>query len=218
MGNDKARTPSLGAVLSQAIEARLADVNTCLPGRVEAYDASSDTVSVQPLIRRKWRHKAAPTALPVVSGVPVHRPRSSDSWLALPDPVKGDLVLLVFAQRALEPWHGKGGLCDPVDSRRFDLSDAIAIPGLYDRTRVIARKGARTSVELANGQGWVEVTRTGGLRLNRGGLELLDVLKGLCDALSSAQALDPVSGPIPLTPGTIAAIEAVKSKIETLRG
>jgi hypothetical protein len=42
----------------------------------------------------------------------------------------GDIVLLCFAQTSLDNWLQLGGVVDPQDSRKFDLSDAIAIPGL----------------------------------------------------------------------------------------
>src|SRR5690606_33082216 len=42
----------------------------------------------------------------------------------------GDEVLLIFSESALDAWLTYGGEVDPVDDRRFSLSDAIAIPGL----------------------------------------------------------------------------------------
>jgi hypothetical protein len=110
-------------------EYKIGRVNTCLPGRIEGYDASKNKAEVQPLIQKKYDNDQLVT-LPIIANVPVVFPRTATAGIFLPV-ARGDLVLLVFCQNSLDKWLVQGGIVDPEDRRKHDLNDAIAIPGLY---------------------------------------------------------------------------------------
>lgn len=122
-------TPSLETVIQNAIDVNLAEVHTCMPARVISYDSSKQQASVQPVLKRRYNDGGL-VLLPVISNVPVVHPRANNAILHVP--VKADdIVTLVFAERSLDKWLSQGGVVDPDDARRHDLSDAIAIPGGY---------------------------------------------------------------------------------------
>lgn len=107
----------------------LCGVHTCLPGRIEKYDHVKQKAEVKPLLRKHYVDGEV-KELPLIANVPVLWPRTADFVLSAPL-VKGDGVLLLFAERSLDEWLSEGGLATPQYRRKFDLSDAVAIPGLY---------------------------------------------------------------------------------------
>jgi len=123
------REPGLWDAIHTAIEARFAEIHTALPGRIEKYDHEKALAEVQPLLRKNYRDGTS-AELPIIANVPVVWPRTSEFAFAAPL-ARGDSVLLVFCERSLEGWLSNGGLVTPTDRRKFDLSDAVAIPGLW---------------------------------------------------------------------------------------
>lgn len=119
----------LANVLKNASNQMMAQMHTCLPGVVVSYDYTKQKASVKPSIKRKYKDGRV-DSLPVIVSVPVVWPRSSNASMTFPVN-KGDGVLLVFSERALELWLTQGGETEPGDTRKYDLTDAIAIPGLY---------------------------------------------------------------------------------------
>lgn len=129
-------TPSLFEVIDSSISGRLSTLHVGMPARVETYDASELRVSVKPLIRRVFEDETTALvseSLPVIDSVPVIFQGAGSYRITFPIN-KGDIVWLMFSSASLDEWLAKGGEVDPVvkDERRFHLSDAVAIPGIYD--------------------------------------------------------------------------------------
>lgn len=126
----RATTPTLAQAVRAAIEARLVDVHTSIPARVESYDAAKLKVSVKPLIKRGYPDEAGDRvveSLPVITDVPVAFLGTGAFRFTFPI-AKGDTVMLMFSQASLDIWLAKGGEVDPVDDRHHSINDAIAIP------------------------------------------------------------------------------------------
>lgn len=122
-------TPSLAQIINDAIEARLGRMNTCLPARVVRVDVTKAQCDVEPVLR-SIDASGNPVTLPVISNVPIAVYRAGNAFISLPVKV-GHFVELRFSQRSLDTWLTKGGIVDPNDRRKFNLSDAIAYPGVY---------------------------------------------------------------------------------------
>jgi len=114
--------------LAEIFDSLMRDVHTCMPGIVTAFDRDTQTATVQPCLQRKFKGME-PQNLPVVENVPIVYPGSGDLWLVF-DIEVDSYVLLVFSERAIATWMEKGDVVDPKLRRTFNLSDAIAIPGL----------------------------------------------------------------------------------------
>lgn len=129
---DTSRTPSLPEVIANAIDAAAQDIHVALPAQVQSYDPSTQTVSVQPLLKRPLvaadGTQTADTP-PVLNGIPVQFPAGGGMRLTFPI-ASGDTGLLVFSEQSLDIWKQTGGLVDPVDLRRNHLSDAVFLPGV----------------------------------------------------------------------------------------
>lgn len=123
------RTPTLAEVIRNAIEGRLVDLHTALPAQVISFDKDKQSVDVQPQIQRKFKNGDI-IDLPVIADVPLMFPRAGTAFISFPIR-EGDQVLLIFCERSIDRWVQDGGIVDPDDTRKHDLSDAIAIPGLY---------------------------------------------------------------------------------------
>jgi hypothetical protein len=117
------------SVVESMIETRLGELHTCLPGKVVKVDVAKAQCDVQPLLKRTYANGDI-VSMPVITNVPIAFYRAGKAFISLPVHV-GDYVELRFAERSLDVWLEKGGEVDPADFRKFDLSDAIAYPGLY---------------------------------------------------------------------------------------
>jgi len=142
--------PTLANILQRAIELQLRGIFTMLPGRIESYDPATQLANVKPLL--KVSIPGATTAdgetteaelseeLPIIPNVKVQFPRvraavsggTLDAHMYFP--VKaGAEVMLIFSMMSLDKWSAGDGLdpIDPQDPRHHDLSDSIAIVGMY---------------------------------------------------------------------------------------
>lgn len=124
------REITLEEALTRILDSRLADVHTALPGRVESYDASAETVDVRPLIRRAVPDADGETVLedlPVIPSVPVLWPGAGGCFITFPLAV-GDDVEIVFQERDTDQYRASGNLADPGVLATHGLSGAMAIP------------------------------------------------------------------------------------------
>ena len=126
-------TPTLYTVIRAVGEQLLRGVNVAIPGRVEAYDATTQRATVQPMIKRAYidatgaRQVANRAPVP---DVPIVFVGGGGSRLTFPTAI-GDTVLLVFCHASLDAWLNSGKIVDPGDDRRHDPTDAVAIAGLF---------------------------------------------------------------------------------------
>ncbi len=135
------RTPDLIEVIRAAMTELSSEIFVALPGKVEKYDSTKQKADVKPLLKRGFTYDDGTDdvdVLPVIPEVPVVFPRGGGYFLSLPIK-KGDSVLLVFSDRSLDLFLQSSGKVDldPVDLRQHDITDAVAIPGLYPFPRAI---------------------------------------------------------------------------------
>lgn len=135
----------LGELLAQTIAAARGPMKTAIPATVLAYNPALQTVTAKPSISGRYQDPDTglliPFPLPAVANVPVAFPSSAGFAITWPL-VPGDPVFLVIADRSIDEWKSSGAPENvPLDTRRFDLTDAIAIPGLRPFTRPIPATG-----------------------------------------------------------------------------
>ncbi len=108
-------------------------LHTSMPGRVESYDAATQTCEVLPQLKRQTPDGEGGYTtedLPVLPHVPVCFPRGGGFFMSFPLQ-KGDFVLVVFSERAIGNWRQKGEASNPGDLRMHSLAGAVAIPGVF---------------------------------------------------------------------------------------
>lgn len=133
-----AQTPTLAEVINRAVRLALARMVKVRIGRVEKFDASKGVADVKPLQHEVMEEDGKETtfSMPVVPNVPVMSLGGGDFHLTLPV-AQGDECLLVCVDRSIDLWYGRGGEGDPIDLRRHNITDAIALVGLRNSTRAL---------------------------------------------------------------------------------
>lgn len=130
------------------------------PGIIQNFDAKTQTVTVKPALRehiikedfsKQWED------LPLLLDVPIVIPRAGGYSLTLP--VKtGDECLIIFLDSCIDAWFSFGGVQNQIEKRRHDLSDAVAILGIYSQPDVIPNYST-DSVQLRsdNGNSYIDL-------------------------------------------------------------
>lgn len=125
--------------------------HTALPGIVRSYNASEQTIEVQPAVREGLPSATddedgpdTVVSYPVLVSVPVAFPRGGGMFIHFPLE-EGDSVLLVFCEADLNAWRQTGDESDPGLDMRHSLSGAVAIPGLFPRNNPIPSGDAPAS-------------------------------------------------------------------------
>ena len=208
------RTPTLTDVINAALEGFAQEFNTCMPAIVEKYDNNLNTVNAQPVFKQTFAGDPVDEVVdtPLVRNVPVAFPRANQAALTFPIQ-PGDTVLLVFSQRSIDVWKTTGGIIPPNDPRVNDLSDAIAIPGIYpssnpvpiDPDNLVLRYllskitlDPTGEITIEAGAAKIVMTRSGQFQITNGGVDLLalyDATLTSIQQLTVATALGPSSIP-----------------------
>jgi len=138
-----ARELSLQELLTSSFEHQMAGINTCIPGVIVSVDSLENMlVTVQPTINMKFKDGQI-QEWPTLPNTPIIFPSSSTSAVTFPL-TKGDPVLIVFSMRGIDNFRGGSGYpTTPTDFRKFDLSDAFAIPAPWPVSRSINNPSKR---------------------------------------------------------------------------
>lgn len=114
------------------------NLRVAMPGIIQSYDESSQTVTVQPAIRENVRlnGNVTDTEMPLLVDVPVYFPSGGGYSLTFPV-VAGDECLVVFADSCIDAWWQSGGVQGQLDKRRHDLSDGFAFVGFKSQSNAV---------------------------------------------------------------------------------
>lgn len=105
--------------------------------QVQSWDRATQTCSVQPVAQAQYTN-GDPLILPVIPRVPIRYPQGGGFVMTWPLE-RGDFVWLDFGERSIEEWKGTASASySPKNKRRFDLSDAVAYPGIASPADPIA--------------------------------------------------------------------------------
>lgn len=123
------RTPSQADVIRAALEHRLAGLHVCLPGEVVSYDVTKQSADIKLSLKNIIESETGEEALeyPVIPDVPICFPRAGAWFIHFPIS-PGDHMLVLFSERSIDQFRSLGGTQDPLDLRKHDLSDAVALP------------------------------------------------------------------------------------------
>ncbi len=146
------------------MDAVSANIRNAIPGIVQSFNATEQTVTVQPAIRERVKQPDLTykwVEIPLLVDVPVSIPRAGGFTLTLPIQ-KGDECVVVFLDMCMDGWFSNGGVQNQAEKRRHDLSDGIAIMGVWSQPRVISSystSGAQLRTD--DGSVFVEVSASG---------------------------------------------------------
>lgn len=156
-------TPTLAEVIRTVIDAKLVDLHTSLPGKVVDYDSAKQTATVKISLMRMYEGETQAVELPPIPNVPVVWPRTAKAQVHLPLAADDD-VWLIFSERSLDQWKSSGGVIDPKDRRRHNLTDAVALVGGTAPVKPFTVNDPE-SIEIVNDQGKVQIKSDGTVNL-----------------------------------------------------
>lgn len=122
------RSPDMLLIIKDAIRGELAHLWTSLPCIVENYDPEAVTVSVFSAIKIPVRDRdgvVRTVELPPFEDVPVMFPCAGGFTITHPIN-KGDECFVSFSSRNIDIWWQSGGIQNPFNTRKHDLSDGFA--------------------------------------------------------------------------------------------
>lgn len=166
------------------------NVHTAFPAQIVSYDYTTQKASLQPTINKVWT-AGDPTPMPVLNNVPVVFPASGGASITFPVN-SGDTCLVVCCERSIDQWLIEGGLVNPIDPRKFDLTDAVAIVGLLPFTSSFPRTN-NTDLLINYAGSSISITQSGAiivdtattLALGKSGNELINQLNVFFTALAA---------------------------------
>lgn len=109
------------------IEDRLDEVHTALPARIESYDAK--TMYAKVVLLNKKELEGEQVEIPPVVEVPVAH-LNAHKFIIRPPYVKGDIVQVIFNERALDKLLITGESEETKLTRKFSYDDAVVVKGL----------------------------------------------------------------------------------------
>lgn len=119
----------IDSAFDKIVNGFLTQIHTAIPAQITSVDLDKQTVSVQPTIRFKYKNSENSELRPIISDVRMVT-IGYGNFVICGEPKIGDYVLVLFTERAIGNWLSQGGIVDPESRRKFDLSDAVAIPTL----------------------------------------------------------------------------------------
>jgi len=159
------RFPSQADVIIKAVDSQLKKMNICMPAVIQKFDFERKLVEVQPSLKILLKDKG-PINRPLIQDVPVVFPRSENAGIYFPLK-KGDSCLLVCSQRSIDNWITNGGVVDPNNPRKFSLSDAVALVGLYPTSKQLPiSESEKDNLVLVNEKGSLSIKPEGSISLS----------------------------------------------------
>ena len=184
------------------------------PGRIETFDSATGRATVKPLIKYPARDRdtgeTSVIELPTISNVPVAVMQGGGGRVTFPIS-EGDPCLLVFSEVSLDEWLTNGGDPDPLDFRRNNLSDAMAIVGLSSFSDWVEPLVGKTSIDYSGTE--ISIDGSGKVAIGNSSAELLDIVsEALGEIANTKTTIDNED----LT--AKAALLALKAKLDGLKG
>lgn len=145
--------------LKEFIHDELAEVRTCLPGKIMSWDGSRATV--KPAMPKQLANGDV-LAAPQIVSVPVCFPVGMGGKAVISVPLMaGDDVTLHFSERCLDGWLS-GSDAAPDDPRQFDLSDCFATPVVRPGVGVADTE----NVSMTFNSGSIKIASSGEITVN----------------------------------------------------
>lgn len=141
-------TPTLEDVIQAAIESRVAEIYTTLPGRIESYDATKQTANIKIMVQvpiENLNGDITLETLPTLFSVPVCFEQGGGFFQSFPVQ-QGDECAVHFSMRDLNEWRRTGECVDPGDIRTHRISGAFAKMGLTRASRKLQSAHADNQV------------------------------------------------------------------------
>jgi len=126
-------------MIETAMDSLSRSLRVAVPAIVEAFDPETQTVTCTPTFRQHFIDEDGIEQvqnLPKIANIPICIPEAKGFSVTLPIS-KGDEVILLICDRALDGWFEQGGIQNQSTLRLHNLSDAVAIIGINSKPNTI---------------------------------------------------------------------------------
>lgn len=199
--------------LDELVDQALGRINVALPAVVLSYDEGTNTCTVRPAVRAHYidedTEERIAVRMPPIPRVPVATPMFGGLFELECPLAAGDHVLLLFADRSIDEYVATGGADNtPQDVRRFDLTDAVALPvRLRPRTtnattRVVIETDGTVTIEGTSIKLGDAATKAVALAPDVA-TNLSGILATLTPLVAAWAATQPGGGPVTAPPATV---------------
>lgn len=236
--------PTLTDVLTAAQQDFALSLNCVKIGEIQSFDPVKKTATIQILFTRVLADDTV-QSYPLLVDCPVFTLQGDGGGIQFPI-VAGDQCLVLFADRNIDAWFTTGNEQPPLTPRTHDLSDGIALVGLnslastFDNYQDSKARFFYAGYEISLSSDGISIGSSGGqivfsstgvsirasnddtkaevnlsnqiVQIKNATTTLLTLIDSLFTAIEGIQ----VTGPLSLTPGSIAALEAVKTQFAGL--
>ncbi len=123
--------------INRLLQAERFNTHVALPCVVQSFDHNKRTVECQPTIRERFideNNRISYINYPVLINVPICFPQCTSGGITFPIN-RGDECIVLFQDGSIDNWLLKGNIQNPVEQRRHDLSDGIAIFGVNNQSK-----------------------------------------------------------------------------------
>ena len=130
-------TASENQIYENLINEAMFRTRCCIPCIIQSYNSANNTVECQPAVRERIINEDGTiqyVQLPLLINVPVVFPGSANFDIKFPLS-KNDECLVFFSDLSIDNFWQKGSVQNPVEVRRHDLSDGMAIPCMMSMPR-----------------------------------------------------------------------------------
>lgn len=133
------------------------NLRCCIPGVIQQYDPKTNTASIQPAIREEIVNEDNTVQymnLPILVNVPIIFPSCSIGSIKMLLK-QGDECLVLFSDLSIDNFWKYANVQNPIEVRRHDLSDGIAIPCVLSQPNTKQFNG--TGMEITSGNSKIEI-------------------------------------------------------------
>ena len=137
------------------------NLRCCVPGIIQSYNSIHNTATIQPAIREEIVNEDNTVQymnLPLLVNVPILFQScglGSIKFLLK----QGDECLVFFSDLSYDNFWKSGNVQNPIEVRRHDLSDGLAIPCVISQPNTKSFTG--TGIEITCGSSKIEIEPTG---------------------------------------------------------
>jgi hypothetical protein len=126
------------------------EMHTAIPGKITAFNTSTGQATVKPY-GTYVTGAGKKMAYPSITGVPVIIPQCQSANIQIAFPIKaGDDCLVIVSEQELDAWLGGG---ESENDMRFDLTSAVAIPGLSSKSSEALKEACSSGNVIINNSG-----------------------------------------------------------------
>ena len=145
--------------MKNLIQDMIRDVHTMIPGKIVTFDPAVCEASVLPFGKFK-KPDGGMIDYPQINRVPVYVMQSSGQTATMAFPIKpGDECIILFSEQALDTWRTKS---ESNTDLRFDLSNAMAIVGMFSRPNPLVAQACSTDAIIIERSGSRITLQSGG--------------------------------------------------------